>query len=126
MTEMVDAHLHLEAVRAQAQVRNERDAGVVYQQVDCRESLGDGRREGADRCKIGQIERLDVRAPVSGIVHQLQVTTPRAVIRPADPIMFLIPQDRPLVIAGITAAVALLWIAGMRLLPEPAAVRVRR
>ncbi len=45
------------------------------------------------------IDRLDIRAPVSGIVYSLQVTTPRSVIRPADPLMFLIPQDRPLVIA---------------------------
>ncbi len=46
------------------------------------------------------IDRLDIRAPVSGIVYSLQVTTPRSVIRPADPLMFLIPQDRPLVIAA--------------------------
>jgi HlyD family secretion protein len=30
----------------------------------------------------------------------MQVTTPRSVIRPADPLLFLIPQDRPLVIAA--------------------------
>lgn len=46
------------------------------------------------------IDRLDIRAPVSGIVYSLQVTTPRSVIRPADPLMFLVPQDRPLVIAA--------------------------
>ena len=33
-------------------------------------------------------------------MHQLQVTTPRAVIRAADPVLFLVPQDRPLVIAA--------------------------
>ena len=44
-----------------------------------------------------QIDRLEIRAPVSGIVHALQVTTPRSVIRAADPVLFLIPQDRPLV-----------------------------
>ena len=47
-----------------------------------------------------RIARLEVRAPVSGIVLGLAVTTPRAVIRPADPILFLVPQDRPLVIAA--------------------------
>jgi len=52
------------------------------------------------RALTEQIARLDIRAPVSGIVHQLQVTTPRAVIRPADPVLYLIPQDRPLVIAA--------------------------
>jgi HlyD family secretion protein len=49
---------------------------------------------------IERIARLDIRAPVSGVVLGLRVTTPRAVIRPADPILFIIPQDRPLVIAA--------------------------
>jgi HlyD family secretion protein len=47
-----------------------------------------------------EIDRLDIRAPVSGIVYSLQVQTPRSVVRPADPLMFLVPQDRPLVIAA--------------------------
>jgi HlyD family secretion protein len=47
-----------------------------------------------------QISRLDIRAPVSGIVIGLAVTTPRAVIRPAEPVLYLVPQDRPLVIAA--------------------------
>jgi HlyD family secretion protein len=51
------------------------------------------------RALIERIHRLDIRAPVSGIVLGLRVTTPQSVIRPADPLMFLIPQDRPLVIA---------------------------
>lgn len=46
-----------------------------------------------------QLDRLDIRAPVSGIVYSLQVFAPRSVIRAADPVMFLVPQDRPLVIA---------------------------
>lgn len=47
-----------------------------------------------------QIDRLDIRAPVAGIVHALQVTTPRAVVRAAEPLLYIIPQDRPLVIAA--------------------------
>ena len=47
-----------------------------------------------------QLMRMDIRAPVSGIVYNMQIFTPRSVIRPADPVMFLIPQDRPLVIAA--------------------------
>lgn len=46
-----------------------------------------------------QLDRLDIRAPVSGIVYGLQVFAPQSVIRAADPVLFLIPQDRPLVIA---------------------------
>lgn len=47
-----------------------------------------------------QLSRMDVRAPVSGIVYGLQFYTPRSVVRPADPVLYLVPQDRPLVIAA--------------------------
>ncbi len=46
-----------------------------------------------------QLDRLDIRAPVSGIVYSMQVFAPQSVISPADPVLYLIPQDRPLVIA---------------------------
>ncbi|MEM8578613.1 MAG: HlyD family type I secretion periplasmic adaptor subunit [Pseudomonadota bacterium] len=49
---------------------------------------------------VEDVAAMDIRAPVSGIVYGLTVQTPRSVIRPADPILFLIPQDRPLVIAA--------------------------
>lgn len=52
------------------------------------------------RALAERIARLNVRAPAAGTVLGLQVTTPRAVIRPADPIAYVIPQDRPLVIAA--------------------------
>jgi HlyD family secretion protein len=48
---------------------------------------------------VRQLDRLDIRAPVGGIVYGLQVFGSRAVIRPADPLLFIVPQDRPLVIA---------------------------
>lgn len=47
-----------------------------------------------------RLQRLDIAAPVSGVVYGLQVYTPRSVIRPADPVLYLVPQDRPLVIAA--------------------------
>jgi HlyD family secretion protein len=52
------------------------------------------------RLLLQRLERLDIRAPVSGIVYDLQVTTPRSVIQPAQPVLYLIPQDRPLVIVA--------------------------
>lgn len=52
-----------------------------------------------------RVNRLDIRAPVSGIVLGMQVTTPRSVIRPADPLLYLIPQDRPLVIVAQVAPI---------------------
>jgi HlyD family secretion protein len=50
------------------------------------------------RALIERMNRLDITAPVSGVVYGLQVHTLRAVIRPADPMMYLVPQDRPLII----------------------------
>ena len=47
-----------------------------------------------------RLDRLDITAPVSGIVYGMQVHTPRSVIRAAEPVMYLVPQDRPLVIAA--------------------------
>jgi HlyD family secretion protein len=43
---------------------------------------------------------MEIRAPVGGVIYGLAVFTPRSVIRPADPVMFIVPQDRPLVIAA--------------------------
>ena len=47
-----------------------------------------------------RLSRMDIKAPVSGIVYGLTVFAERSVIRPADPVLFLIPQDRPLIIAA--------------------------
>jgi HlyD family secretion protein len=49
---------------------------------------------------LSEIEQMQIRAPVSGIVYGMRVQTMRSVIRGADPVLFLIPQDRPLVIAA--------------------------
>ncbi|QFT97549.1 Type I secretion system membrane fusion protein PrsE [Roseovarius sp. THAF8] len=50
------------------------------------------------RALIEQMSRLDVTAPVGGVVYGLQVFALRSVIRPADPILYVVPQDRPLII----------------------------
>lgn len=47
-----------------------------------------------------RLNRLDIAAPVSGIVYNLAVFARRSVISPAQPLLFLVPQDRPLVIAA--------------------------
>lgn len=57
------------------------------------------------RALTEQVSRLEIRAPVSGVVQELQVTTPRSVIRPADPILYIIPQDRPLVVGAKVATI---------------------
>ncbi|MGK7752798.1 MULTISPECIES: HlyD family type I secretion periplasmic adaptor subunit [unclassified Roseovarius] len=50
------------------------------------------------RALIEQMSRLDITAPVGGVVYGLQVFALRSVIRPADPILYVVPQDRPLII----------------------------
>lgn len=47
--------------------------------------------------RLGQ---LDIKAPVAGRVYGLTVFAPQSVIRPADELMFIVPQDRPLIIAA--------------------------
>ncbi|WP_457648287.1 HlyD family type I secretion periplasmic adaptor subunit [Profundibacter sp.] len=47
-----------------------------------------------------RLSRLDIRAPLAGVVYGMQFFAPRSVIRPAEPVLYLVPQDRPLVIAA--------------------------
>lgn len=98
----------LTASRAQAEGRiTEIDLEILRLQAarreDASEQLRDAgakERELAERRRalLEKIDRLDIRAPVSGVVLGMTVTTPRSVIRPAEPVLYLIPQDRPLVI----------------------------
>ncbi len=98
------------STRAQAEERIT-ELNVVIGSIDIRrrEEATDRLREIAPtelelaerrRALMEQVARLDIRTPVAGIVLGLGVTTPRAVIRPADPLLYIVPQDRPLVIAG--------------------------
>ena len=84
--------IELEIVRVAAERREEANTQL--------RDIGSSELELAERRRalIERIARLDIRAPVSGSVLGLQVTTPQSVIRAADPILYLIPQDRPLVI----------------------------
>lgn len=86
--------LELETLRLSSQRRE--DAETELRNIGYRELELAERR----RALSGQIERLDLRAPVSGVVYGMTVTTPRAVIRAAEPVLYIVPQDRPLVIAA--------------------------
>lgn len=50
------------------------------------------------RALIEQLDRLEITSPVDGVVYGLQFFALRSVIRPAEPILYVVPQDRPLVI----------------------------
>lgn len=40
-----------------------------------------------------KLERLDIRAPRNGTVLEMAVNTPNSVIRPAEPILYVVPSD---------------------------------
>lgn len=40
-----------------------------------------------------KLERLDIRAPRNGTVLEMVVNTPNSVIRPAEPILYIVPSD---------------------------------
>jgi HlyD family secretion protein len=91
--------IELEVLRLRADRREQ--ANRELNSIANRElELAERRRALQDR-----IARLDITAPVSGIVLGLQVTTPKAVLRAAEPVLYLIPQDRPLVIAARIALI---------------------
>ncbi|MGB7242727.1 MAG: HlyD family type I secretion periplasmic adaptor subunit [Sulfitobacter sp.] len=50
-----------------------------------------------------ELQGLEIRAPVSGVIYGMQVFAPRSVVRAAEPIMYLVPQDRPLIIVSRVA-----------------------
>lgn len=89
--------IEIEILRIQAQRREE--ASEALSQLEGRElELAERRRALRQRR-----DRLDIRAPVSGAVHAMQVFGAGAVIRPAEPVLFIVPQDRPLII-GVRVA----------------------
>lgn len=55
-----------------------------------------GAQMAALQARIG---RLTLRAPVAGVVYDLRIAGPQAVVRPADPILSIAPTDRPLIVA---------------------------
>ncbi len=89
ITEIRIQILQLASQRREQAITELRDLG--YKELEQREQL---------RALDQKLERMDIRAPVSGVVHALKVFGERAVIRPADPLLYLIPQDRPLVISA--------------------------
>ncbi|MFS4583723.1 HlyD family type I secretion periplasmic adaptor subunit [Phaeobacter sp. C3_T13_0] len=52
---------------------------------------------------LQRLSRLEVRAPVAGVIYDLNVFARKSVIRSADPLMYLIPQSQPLVISAQVA-----------------------
>ncbi len=81
--------IRLETERRETAISNLRD--LQY------ELFGLFERRQSLLTRLGQ---LDLRAPTSGIVYNMQVFAHRSVIRPAEAVLYVIPQDRPLVITA--------------------------
>lgn len=57
------------------------------------------------RTLIERLSRLDIRSPVGGIVYGSSVFAEKAVVQSAEPLMFVIPQDQPLIISARIEAI---------------------
>lgn len=49
---------------------------------------------------LDTLSRTDLRAPVGGVVYDSRVFALQSVVSPAEPIMYIIPQDQPMVISA--------------------------
>jgi len=86
------AEIDIELLGQQAQRRE--DAIAMLRDIQVSELENRERRETL----LTRLDRMEIRAPVAGTVYNLQVFGPRSVVSPADPLLFIVPQDRPLVI----------------------------
>ncbi|MCZ4353793.1 HlyD family type I secretion periplasmic adaptor subunit [Roseovarius aestuarii] len=75
------------SARRQEAITTLRD--LQYRELELREER---------RALIEDLNRLEIVAPVSGVIYDLQVYALRSVLRAAEPVLFIVPQDRPLVI----------------------------
>lgn len=89
ITELEIEILKIETQRREEAITRLRD--LQFQELE----LAEQRRSLQER-----LSRLEIRAPVSGIVYGMQIFAKRSVIRPADPVLYLVPQDKPLVITA--------------------------
>ncbi len=46
------------------------------------------------------LSRMEVRAPASGVVYGTTIYALRSVVRPAEPLMYIVPKDSPFVISS--------------------------
>ncbi|SFL17995.1 HlyD family type I secretion periplasmic adaptor subunit [Shimia haliotis] len=89
ITEIDIEKLKLETARREEAISTLRD--LRYRELELIEKR---------RNILARLNRLDIRSPVAGVVYGLQVFALQSVIRPADPVLFVVPQDRPLVVAA--------------------------
>lgn len=64
-------------------------------------------RELSERMLSAQdsLGKMEIHAPVSGVIYDSQVFALQSVISPAQPIMYIVPQDQPLVVSARVDAI---------------------
>lgn len=86
------AEIEIQRVRLFSKARE--DAIAELRELEFKEiEMREKRRQLLDR-----MARLTLRAPVSGTVYGSTADTVRAVIRSAEPVMYIVPNDTPLVV----------------------------
>lgn len=88
------AILQLGTTRREAAIAELREIRVAEEEL--RQRVADFER---------RMDALDLRAPVTGRIMGLQVFGPQSVLGAGDPIAFLVPEDRPLIITAEVPAI---------------------
>lgn len=94
ITELEIEALALKGTRREEAIATLRD--LTYQEGQLSEQI---------RHLKGQLDRLEIRAPVAGLIYGLSVFGPQSVIKPADPVLSVVPQDRPLIVTSRVPAI---------------------
>lgn len=96
------ATLEAEAARARIALRDAELETLQAERVFREQVVTDLRAAGAEIDELvleivtrrAQLDRIEIRAPADGVVHELAVTTPGAVIAPGATLLEVIPRDR--------------------------------
>jgi HlyD family secretion protein len=86
--------LKLETTRREAAITELRD--IQFRELELREQK---------RSLEERLSRMEVRAPVSGIVYGSTVFALKAVIQPGETLMYVIPVDQPLIVNARVEAI---------------------
>ena len=94
ISELEIESVRLQNARREAAISELRD--IQFNQLELAEQR---------RSLLKRIERLSLRAPMAGIVYGSTVFAQNAVVQPAEPLMYVIPQDLPLLINAQVEAI---------------------
>lgn len=87
------AEIEIEVLRLNSRLREEAITtlrNLQYREIELRETQSS---------LLETLQRMDVRAPSSGIIYGKKFYALRAVVRPAETILFIVPQNTPLIIS---------------------------